>query len=112
MTKEELEIYADEYIEKLDGCIRYIIRHPVMLDTFSYNNDVVWADEMTFTNDIIILTKKNKIQYTCSKQTTIEVHDVDYLKREWMLQYTKGIKAMNEIEERKTKNIFKKIFGL
>jgi hypothetical protein len=29
-----------------------------------------------------------------------------------MLQYTKGIKAMNEIEERKTKNIFKKIFGL
>jgi hypothetical protein len=109
MTQEELEIYAEEYIEKLDGCIRYIIRHPVILHSLN-KNDVVWADEMTFTNDIIIFTKKNQIQYTCSKQTTIEVHDKDYLKREWILQYTKGIKAMNEIEKRKTKNIFKKIF--
>lgn len=110
MTPEKLEIYAEEYIKNLDGCIRYIIKHSPLIN--KNNIDVIWADEMRFSNDITIFTKKNIIQYTCPIKTVVEVHDKDYLKREWILQYTKGIKAMNEIEERKTKNIFKKIFGL
>ena len=110
ITQEELEQKSEEYIKKLDGCIRYIIKHSPLLNL--KNTDIVWADEMRFSNDIIIFTKKNIIQYTCPSSTVVEVNDNDYLKREWMLQYTKGLNAMKKIEKRENKNIFKKIFGL
>ena len=110
ITQEQLQEQAEEYVKKLNGCIRYIIKHSPLLNL--KNTDIVWADEMRFSDNIIIFTKKNIIQYTCPKNTVIEVHDKDYLKTEWILQYTKGLNAIKEIENRKNKSIFKKIFGL